>query len=130
MAGRLLARRQARRLAQDMSSRLPGRVCVALAKKLQAQFPSIRLEGNAFDDTPPTLIQLEWPADRLYPATGSYRTDVRLDCARWEGFGLAVRPDGTRWTFWSIHGYTKMSDLIGPGTLTIHPDGEVTNKRP
>lgn len=106
-----------------------GRVCVALAKKLQAQFPSIMVGSGSIFDKAPRVIPLLWLPENLFPATGAYRTDWRQDCWRWEGFGHGLRDDGTTYPTWTVGGYTTMTDLIKPGTLTIHEDGEVTNDK-
>lgn len=112
-------------MAPGVVGRQPGRVCVALARKLQEQFPEKRLRDPANETE--IVIPLLWTADHLWPATGYYRTDRRADCWRWEGMARAVRPDGTTWNAGSVGGYTTMTDLCRPGDLTWHPGGEITH---
>lgn len=100
-----------------------GRVVRALAAKLQAQFPAIVFLDV---DRQTREIPLRWLPEQLYPATGAYRTDTRLDCWRWEGWAQGVKEDGSTYSAWAVGGYTRMSDLIRPGELTIAADGEVT----
>ena len=92
----------------------PGRVRAKLAALLQKSFP----EGAGG-------LSLTWEADQLYPATGRYRTDWRMDCARWEGFARHYRPDGTFWTVFSVHSYFPMSELIRASSLIISSTGEI-----
>lgn len=91
-----------------------GRVRVKLAALLQKNFP---VSANG--------LTLTWEPEQLYPATGRYRTDWRMDCARWEGFARHYRPDGTFWTVLTVHSYTPMSKLIKASVLTISASGEV-----
>jgi len=72
-------------------------------------------------------IPLLWLAENLYPATGAYRSNQMLDCARWEGFVKAVREDGTTYNIFTVYGWTKMSELTRPGELEWNEDGEITN---
>lgn len=99
-------------VAQTM--RTVGRVRKKLAKLLQENFP-----------TTPLGVELTWRPEKLYPATGSYRTNVRLDCWRWEGFAVHIRQDGTEYTALAVGGYTKMSELIKEKELEILSGGEV-----
>ncbi len=92
-----------------------GRVRRKLAALLQKNFP-VSAGGLA----------LTWEPDQLYPATGSYRTNWMLDCARWEGFARHYRTDGTYWTVLDVHSYEPMSELIKSDKLTIAGNGEVT----
>lgn len=104
----------------------PGRVRVALAKKLQAQFPSVTFAE--YRGGPKTTIPMRWLPEHLYPSTGFYRTNSSADCARWEGSALGVREDGSTYTMRGVYGWQTMSDLIKPGDLTLHADGQVTNE--
>jgi hypothetical protein len=101
----------------------PGRLRVALAEKLQAQFPSLSVQGP---DGSITVIPLLFEAEKLYPATGYYRTDSRADVWRWEGTVQGVRADGRTFNLQGIGGYTTMTELCRKGDLTWHPDGEIT----
>lgn len=92
----------------------PGRVRQKLARLLQDNFP-VSTGGLA----------LTWEPEHLHPATGRYRTDWRMDCARWEGFARHYRCDGTFWTVLNVHSYTPMSELIKANQLTVSATGEV-----
>jgi hypothetical protein len=70
-------------------------------------------------------LALTWEAEHLYPASGRYRTDWRMDCARWEGSARHYRPDGTFWTVLTVHSYTPMRDLIKAKGFAISANGEV-----
>jgi hypothetical protein len=108
-------------------SRHRGRVCVALAAKMQQQFPFTEfLDMNR----EVVRVPLLWEAANLYPALGCYRTDTTYDCWRWEGWCKGVREDGTHYNMWHVGGYTTMTELIRPGELTIGTDGEVTIEKP
>lgn len=95
-------------------TRTPGMVRSRLAKLLQNSFPET-----------PLGVKLTWSADWLYPATGSYRTNVALDCARWEGFARHYRDDGSFYTAWSVYAYSTMSELIKYKKLGISNNGEI-----
>lgn len=97
----------------------PGRVRRALAALLQKSFP----------DTSAGL-KLTWEAEQVYPATGRYRTDWRLDCARWEAFARHYRDDGTYFNVWSVHSYATMTELIKCKALEMSPDGEISPATP
>lgn len=92
----------------------PGRVRVKLAKLLQTSFPEAA--GG---------LHLTWEPEHLYPATGSYRTNVMLDCMRWEGFARHYRADGSYFTVWGVGSYIPMSQLIKAERLEISESGEV-----
>lgn len=92
----------------------PGRVRVKLAALLQRSFPV----GDGG-------LKLSWEPEQLYPATGSYRTNVTLDCMRWEGFARHYREDGSFFTVWNVCSYVPMSELIKAQELTISENGEV-----
>jgi len=96
-----------------------------LAAKLQKQFPSIEFLHDGRVHT----VQLRWLPENLYPATGAYRTNVILDCCRWEGFAQGVKDNGSTYTVCAVYGYSRMSDLIRPGALVWHNDNEITNER-
>lgn len=102
--------------------RKPGRVCVALAKKMQENFPELHYKD--FDRE--WSIKLTWLPENFFPARGYYRTDYRADCARWEAAAVVIREDGSRYTHSVVQGYTRMSDLIKKGDLVWHSDGEIT----
>lgn len=94
-------------------ARNPGRICVKLAKLLQASFP---VQGS---------LALTWSAEWLYPATGAYRTNQMLDVYRWEGFARHYREDGSYMTVVSVGSYETMTNLVKFNTLTISASGEV-----
>jgi hypothetical protein len=75
-------------------------------------------------------LALTWEPEQLYPATGRYRSDWRMDCARWEGSARHYRPDGTFWTVLTVYSYTTMSELIKAAELEISKDGEVGSVSP
>lgn len=91
-----------------------GRVRQKLAALLQENFPR---KGD---------LSLTWSAEWLYPATGAYRTNQRLDCWRWEGAARHYRPDGTWFVALCVGGYTTMTELIKARELRIDGTGEVT----
>lgn len=91
----------------------PGRIRIRLAKLLQASFP---YKGT---------LALTWKPEKLYPATGAYRTDQMLDCWRWEGFGVHLRPDGSELTAMDVGSYYTMSELVKAKRLAISSGGEV-----
>ena len=101
-------------MTTEAKHRPAGRVREKLAAMLQKSFP-VSAGG----------LELTWLPEQLYPATGRYRTDWRMDCARWEGFARHYKPDGTFWTVLSVHSYTPMSKLIKASALILSESGEV-----
>lgn len=91
-----------------------GRVRIKLAALLQKSFP-VSSGG----------LTLTWEPTNLFPATGRYRTDWRMDCARWEGAARHYREDGTFWTVTTVHSYYPMRDLIRATELDVSTSGEV-----
>lgn len=94
--------------------REPGRVCKAMAALLQKSFPETA-----------TGLKLTWEPELVYPATGRYRTDWRMDCARWEAFARHYREDGSYYVVWTVHSYATMTECVKRGELEISPNGEV-----
>jgi hypothetical protein len=81
----------------------PGRVRQRLAAVLNASLPSIN------------GVRVVWKAEQLYPATGRYRSDYRMDCCRWEGFCyMADRPEQV---FSSVHCWHTMSECVKAGAV-------------
>ena len=91
-----------------------GRTRVRLAKLLQASFP---YKGS---------LALTWKPEKLYPATGAHRTNQMLDCWRWEGFGVHVRPDGSEQVVMEVGSYDTMTALVKAKALRVSPTGEIS----
>lgn len=102
------------RKERGKSVSIPGRTRVRLAKLLQASFP---YKGT---------LALTWKPEKLYPATGAYRTNQMLDCWRWEGFGVHVRPDGSEQVVMEVGSYDTMTELVKAERLKIDSTGEVS----
>ena len=85
-----------------------GRVRIALAEKLQAALTDAGLE-----------VRVE--ADNLTPATGSWRTDVRLDVMSWKGT-IDVKRDDT-WRSYCIGSWDTMTECLRAKKLHVEWDG-------
>lgn len=77
-----------------------GSVRKRLAAKLSAAFK--QQHGLDFRVDP----------ERLRPAQGAYRTDVRQDCGRWEGFGEIKHPETGTWMNATLDSWDTMSNCL------------------
>jgi len=91
-----------------------GRVRHRLAALLQSSFP-VSVDG----------MVLTWKPERLYPATGAYRTNHRLDSYRWEGYGVYIDGDGIEHPAMDVASHLTMSQLIRSKRLKIAREDEV-----
>lgn len=91
-----------------------GKTRIRLAKLLQENFP---ISGGG--------LALTWEPENLYPATGSYRTNINIDCCRWEGFAQHYRPDGSYFHAVAVHSYSTMTELLKSKHLQILSSGDV-----
>jgi hypothetical protein len=83
--------------------REPGRIRRRLAAVLNKSIPNIN------------GVCVVWKPEQLFPATGRYRTDVRMDCCRWEGFcHLAGRPEQV---FTDVHSWHTMRECVAAGAV-------------
>lgn len=92
--------------------RVPGKTRQRLAKMMQAAWP----EHNGF--------ALTWLPENLLPAEGRYRSDIRIDCCRWEAFAYHFRADGTSFPMVTVISYYTMTELLKYKALDIR-GGEV-----
>lgn len=90
-----------------------GSTRLKLAALLQHSFPK---KGD---------LEITWEADHLFPATGSYRSNINLDCCRWTAYAKHYRADGSSFTIMSVHSYTTMTELIKYKELYLSDSGEV-----
>lgn len=56
----------------------------------------------------------------LFPASGAYRTDTRIDCYRWTGFGR-----DREGVLWALQSWYTMTECARAGSITINGDGDV-----
>ena len=92
-----------------------GRTRRKLASLLQKEFPN-------FGDQPVT-----WSADRIYAATGWYRTSSHHgnDSYRWEAFSRFDRSGNIAH---AVASYDTMTECVKVGGLVMHSDSEITAK--
>ena len=97
--------------------RKPGRTRRKLAELLQKNFPT------TWDGRVPVTWHPEW----LYPAKGSYRTNINLDCYRWEGFAKHLDEHGQEvFTVFAVGSLYPMGELLKYADLEMDKDGEIT----
>lgn len=90
-----------------------GRTRRKLAELLQRQFPMC---GN---------LPITWRPEKIYPATGWYRTSRHYgnDSWRWEAFATF---DHSGNTAMAAQSYDTMTECVKAGHLVMHVDGEIT----
>ena len=93
-----------------------GRTRQKLTELLQHSFPK---KGD---------YNITWEPEHIFPATGSYRSNINLDCCRWTAYGKHYRSDGSSFNIISIHSYTTMTELIKYKELYMSDNGEVYAK--
>jgi len=92
-----------------------GRTRRKLAELLQKEFPTCGGQP------------VTWSADRIYAATGWYRTSRHHgnDSYRWDAFSRFDRSGNTAH---AVGSYDTMTECIKTGGLVMHSDGEITAK--
>ena len=88
--------------------------------RIRAALPDVLVK--AFADKGLTA---EFEAEDLRPATGSWRTDFRLDVYRWEGQGRLFFPDDGIWLPITVDSYCTMTDCVRYG-VSVERDSRGT----
>ena len=57
--------------------------------------------------------------DDIHCATGSYRSNTALDCARWEVYPKIIRADGSMYNAGHYHSYETLTKISKASSLGI-----------
>jgi hypothetical protein len=57
-------------------------------------------------------LELRLDPKDLHPAEGYWRSDVRADCQRWEGFGQIKHPETGNWMGVTLDSWSTMTSCL------------------